>query len=48
MTASAIRWRKLRRDLWMKRGRTLLMVSAVAVSLVGVGAVLGGYAILTR
>jgi putative ABC transport system permease protein len=42
------RWRKLWRDLWMERGRAALMVVAVAVSLLGVGAVLGAYAILTR
>jgi putative ABC transport system permease protein len=42
------RWRKLWRDVWLERGRALLMVSALAVSVMGIGAVLGGYAILTR
>ncbi len=42
------RWKKLGRDLWTERWRVVLMVAAIAVSLVGVGAVLGGYSILTR
>src|SRR5262245_11289814 len=42
------RWRKLGRDLWTQRGRVLLLVAAVAVSLTGIGPVLGAYAILTR
>jgi putative ABC transport system permease protein len=42
------RWRKLWRDLRTERGRILLMVTAIAVSLIGIGAVLGAYAILTR
>src|SRR6266540_6583800 len=41
------RWQKLLRDLWLTRGRTALMVVAIAVSLFGVGTVLSGYAILT-
>lgn len=44
----AVRYRKLLQDLWSERGRSLLMVTAVAVSLSGVGAVLGGYSILSR
>lgn len=43
-----VRTRKLLRDLWIERGRSALMVTAVAVSLCGVGAVAGAYAILTR
>src|SRR5262245_241589 len=42
------RWRKLGRDLRTQRGRVLLLVAAVAVSLTGIGTVLGAYAILTR
>src|SRR6185369_3668266 len=42
------RWRKLRQDVRSERGRILMMVTAIAISLVGVGAVLGAYAILTR
>jgi len=41
------RWQKLLRDLWLTRGRTALMVIAIAVSLFGVGVVLSAYAILT-
>jgi putative ABC transport system permease protein len=41
------RWQKLLRDLWLMRGRTALMVIAIAVSLFGVGTVLSAYAILT-
>lgn len=42
------RWSKVWRDLWTARGRMFIMVSAVAVSLVGVGTTLGGYAIMSR
>lgn len=42
------RWLKMWRDIWMEKGRLLLMVSAIAVSLMGIGTVLGAYAILTR
>jgi putative ABC transport system permease protein len=42
------RWRKLGRDLRTQRGRVLLLVAAVAVSLTGIGTVLGAYAILAR
>src|SRR5215208_6954957 len=41
------RWQKLLRDLWLTRGRTAMMVIAIAVSLFGIGAVLSAYAILT-
>jgi putative ABC transport system permease protein len=41
------RWQKLLRDLWLTRGRTALMVIAIAVSLFGVSTVLSAYAILT-
>jgi putative ABC transport system permease protein len=44
----APRWRKLGRDLWMERGRVLVMVVAIAVSVMGLGSVLGAYAILSR
>lgn len=43
-----VRYRKLLQDLWAERGRSALMVTAVAVSLSGVGSVLGAYSILTR
>ena len=42
------RWRKLLGDVRAERGRMLLMVAAIAVSLTGVGGVLGAYAVLTR
>ena len=46
-TMRSPRWQKLLRDLWLTRGRTALMVIAIAVSLFGVGTVLSAYAILT-
>jgi putative ABC transport system permease protein len=42
------RWRKLGRDLWAEKGRALLMITAITVSLIAIGAVLGAYGILTR
>jgi putative ABC transport system permease protein len=42
------RWKKLWSDLRVERGRVALMVTAVAVSLIAVGAVLGAMSILTR
>ncbi|HEY3366110.1 MAG TPA: FtsX-like permease family protein [Symbiobacteriaceae bacterium] len=42
------RWQKLWRDLWLTRGRTTMMVIAIAVSIFGVGAVLTTYSTLTR
>lgn len=41
-------WKKVTNDLWMTKGRTLLMVIAIAVSLFGVGTILSAYGILTR
>jgi len=46
--AMAPRWRKLWRDAVAERGRFVLMLVAVAVSLSALGAVLGAYAVLTR
>jgi putative ABC transport system permease protein len=42
------RWTKLGRDLKAEKERVLLMLAAITVSLVAVGAVLGGYAVLSR
>ncbi|HYQ26636.1 MAG TPA: ABC transporter permease, partial [Polyangiaceae bacterium] len=42
------RWRKLWQDVRSERGRISIMVTAIAVSLMGIGAVLGAYAILMR
>lgn len=39
---------KIARDLWMERGRALLMIVALTVSLVAIGTMLGAYAVLTR
>lgn len=42
------RWRKAARDLWTNKTRTILVVLVIAISVFGVGAVLGAYSILTR
>lgn len=42
------RWKKLFRDILLTRGRITMMVIAIGVSLLGLGAVLSAYAILTR
>ncbi|MCX7174005.1 MAG: FtsX-like permease family protein [Proteobacteria bacterium] len=42
------RWIKLIRDLQAEKERMLFMLLAITVSLIAVGAVLGGYAVLTR
>lgn len=42
------RWAKVAGDLRSERGRLLLMLIAIAVSLAAIGTVLGGWAILTR
>lgn len=44
----ATRWLKLLRDWRAEKGRILLMLVAIAVSIVAVGAVMGAYAVLTR
>src|SRR5215211_4863875 len=43
-----VAWHKVLRDLWLARGRTAVLVFAMAVSLTAVGAVLGAYGILAR
>ncbi len=45
---TAPRWRKVLRDLRAEKGRALLMIAAISVSLVGLGTASGAYAILTR
>lgn len=40
--------KKLARDLWLSRGRTLVMVLAITVGLVGFNATLGAFGVLTR
>lgn len=42
------RWKKLWRDLRAARGRMLMMVIAIAVSIFGVGTILSAYTILMR
>jgi putative ABC transport system permease protein len=44
----APRFRKLLRDVWTERGRVAVMIVAVAVSVMGIGAVLGSFSILGR
>ena len=45
---TALRWRKLGRDLWRSRGRTVAMVVSIALSVAAVGALLTVRAILDR
>ncbi|HEX8037276.1 MAG TPA: FtsX-like permease family protein [Ktedonobacterales bacterium] len=45
---SSLRWKKLLRDLWQARGRTIIMVIVIAVSIFGFGTVLNSYSILYR
>jgi putative ABC transport system permease protein len=42
------RWKKLLRDLQAARGRMAMMVIAIAVSVFGVGMILGAYTVLSR
>ncbi len=42
------RWRKVLRDLWGDKPRTLLVVLAIAIGIVGVGAILNSYSVLIR
>ena len=42
------RWKKIIRDLQSARGRMIMMVVAIAVSIFGVGSILSAYTILNR
>ena len=42
------RWRKVVRDVWLHKARTLLVVFAIAIGIVGAGAVLNKWALLRR
>lgn len=42
------RWRKALRDLWINKTRTVLVILAIAIGIVGVGSILTSYSILTR
>ncbi|BCX02479.1 MAG: hypothetical protein KatS3mg053_0417 [Candidatus Roseilinea sp.] len=44
----APRWRKVMRDLWLNKTRTLLVVLSIAVGVFAVGAVVGARTILAR
>jgi len=44
----SVRWRKIANDIATEKGRASAMVVALAVSLFGVGSVLGAYSILGR
>jgi len=43
-----LRWKKVLQDLWINRGRSLLVTAAIAIGMIGVSAVLFAYAILVR
>jgi len=42
------RWRKVLRDAWLHRARTLLVILAIAVGVAGAGAVLNSWALVRR
>lgn len=42
------RWRKVLRDVWLHKARTLLVVLAIAVGIVGAGAVLNTWSLMRR
>jgi putative ABC transport system permease protein len=42
------RWRKVLRDLWHNKTRTVLVVASIAVGVFAIGAMAGGRAILSR
>jgi putative ABC transport system permease protein len=42
------RWRKVLRDLWSNKARTLLVVLSIAVGVAAIGMVVGTYSIITR
>jgi putative ABC transport system permease protein len=42
------RWRKVLRDLWLHRGRLMLVVPAIAVGLIAAGSVLDAWALVER
>jgi len=44
----SLRWKKVVRDLWINRSRSLLAVLAMTVGMIGVSAVLCAYSILVR
>jgi putative ABC transport system permease protein len=42
------RWRKVGRDVWLHKSRTLLVVLAISIGIIGSGAVLNKWALLRR
>ncbi len=42
------RWRKALRDLWLNKGRTLMVIAAIAVGVAAAGSILTGYSVITR
>jgi putative ABC transport system permease protein len=42
------RWRKVLRDLWLHKSRTTLVIVAIAIGIIGAGAVLNTWSILQR
>ena len=45
---SSPRWRKMLRDAWLHKSRTLLVVIAVAIGLIGAGTILDTWALVQR
>lgn len=41
-------WRKATRDLWLHKGRTLLVIAAIAVGVIATGTILTAYSVVTR
>jgi putative ABC transport system permease protein len=44
----APRWRKVTRDAWLHKSRTLLVVAAICVGIIGAGSVLDAWSLLRR
>jgi putative ABC transport system permease protein len=42
------RWRKVLRDIWLHRARSMLVILAIAVGLIGAGAILNAWALVQR
>lgn len=42
------RWRKVLRDVWLHKARTLLVVSAISIGIIGAGSVLDAWSLLRR
>ena len=42
------RWRKVARDLWLHKSRTVLVVSAICIGIIGAGSVLDAWSLLRR